>query len=396
MSHDVNDASPADGASPPVAAGTPSRAVPRILFGAVALIAVSMITLVYHARRGTNQVALASMPKAVTAVRAIATTYRPQVRLIGTVEPWQSARISPQLVSAFVSSVVVRPGDRVRRGDVLATLNCKNANFAIQSAAGQAKALEERARALAQETARFEEMGQGGFVSPNELDQRRAQIATTQAQLEAQRGQLGKSSLEVSDCVLRAPFDGEVAERLVDPGAFVRPGTTLLSVIDRRLLRITGDAPETSLAATAPEVPVKVHLLATARDLSAKISRRAPAADPITRTIHFEIDLDAKDLALPTGTTADLTIEVGEPQPAIVIPLVAASVRGTKASVFVADGESVKKRSVKVLGERDGKLFVAPDLKEGSAVVTEGRATIADGDKVLAKVVAPDDERAAR
>jgi len=37
----------------------------------------------------------------------------------------------------------------------------------------------------------------------------------------------------VSDCVLRAPFDGEIATRLVDPGAFVRPGTSIVSVIDR-------------------------------------------------------------------------------------------------------------------------------------------------------------------
>ncbi len=374
---------------PEAASAPPStsrRFVPWVIGGATLVVALVVLALVLRAESTTNRVALAAVPKPVTAVHPTLTSYRGLVRLIGTVEAWQSARISPQLVSAYVSTVLVRPGDHVKRGDVLATLDCKNANYASQGAAAQAKILQERAQALARETARFEEMGQGGYVSANELEQRRAQTASTVGQIEAQRAQIGSRGLEVSDCVLRAPFEGEVGARLVDPGAFVRPGMALVTVVDRRMLRVTAEAPETALAAAAPGTPAALRFLATGKQSTAPISRRAPSADPQTRSVHFEIDLESSKLDVPVGTTVEIKIEVGTAEDAIELPLLAASVRENKAVVFLVEGDVAKKRSLKVLGERGGSLFLERGLGAEAQVVTEGRSTLADGDKVFAKL----------
>jgi hypothetical protein len=67
------------------------------------------------------------------------------------------------------------------------------------------------------------------------------------------------------------------------------------------------------------------------------------------------------------------------------IPSVAAKARGNKASVFVVDGNVAKKVDVPLLGEREGQLFVAPELAPETLVVTEGRAHLANGDRVLVK-----------
>jgi len=368
---------------------TRSRKVPAVISATAALVVVVLVLLLLRSQAETSKVALDASPKPVTAVRAQAARWRATQRLVGTLEPWLFAKVSPQLISAYVSSVVVRPGDHVRRGDVLATLDCKNATYASQGTAAQARSLEERERALASETARLEEMSAGGYVSTNELEQHKAQIATTRAQIEAARAQTASRSLEVNDCVLRAPFEGEIGARLVDPGAFVRPGTTLVTVVDRKLVRVTADAPETVVAAVAPKSRVKVTLLATGAQLEATIARRAPAADPVTRTVHFEIDLDPKGDLIPVGTTAAITVESGAPIEATQIPLTAANVRGERASLFVLDGNIARKRSLKILGEREGALFVERALPDGAAVVTEGRALLADGDTVVAKVDAP-------
>jgi multidrug efflux pump subunit AcrA (membrane-fusion protein) len=121
----------------------------------------------------------------------------------------------------------------------------------------------------------------------------------------------------------------------------------------------------------------------------AKIARRAPAADVATRTVHFEMDVDDADRSLPVGTTAELRIEVGEPEPATAIPLYAATVRGKKAQLFVVTGDVAKKRTVLVEGEREGRLFVEPSLVAGSKVVTEGRALLEDNDRVTALLEPP-------
>src|SRR5262249_9883274 len=256
---------------------------------------------------------LASAPKLVTVIAAIAASYRPSRTYVGTLEPWVEAKIGPQLVSAYVDTVLVRPGAVVKKGDVLATLDCRNASASSQAVAMQARALEARQQAILHESTRVQELLDGGFVSPNEAEQKSAQSAEQEAQLLATRAKLLGTSLEVNDCVLRAPFAGEVATRSIDPGAFARPGTSIVSIVDRGTIRIVADAPEADFNVIAPGSKVEVHLLATKKDLSGTIARRAPAADPTTRTVHFELDIDDPTRELPVGTTADLHIDVGNP-----------------------------------------------------------------------------------
>jgi membrane fusion protein, multidrug efflux system len=219
-------------------------------------------------------------------------------------------------------------------------------------------------------------------VSANEAEQVSAQSASESAQLQAGKAQLARSSLEVNDCVLRAPFDGEVATRDIDPGAFVRPGMALVSVVDRSVVRVTADAPEVDFAVVEPGTKVKMHLLATRQDVVGVIARRSPSADSGTRTIHFEIDVPNAARTLPVGTTAELTIDVGQPLPASAIPLSAAAVRSGKVTLFVVEGDTAHVRVVPLLGEREGVLYLDPTLKPGTEVVLEGRALLQDGDKV--------------
>ena len=183
-------------------------------------------------------------------------------------------------------------------------------------------------------------------------------------------------------CAAARGSRAEVATRSADPGSFLRPGTSLISLVDRRTVRITADVPEIDFDVVQPGAPVRIHVLATARDLTSTIARRAPAADSSTRTIHFELDVPDPERAIPVGTTAELHIDVGEPSAAVEIPLVAAAVRGDKASVFVAQGDVAHARTVVVKGESGGKLYLQPDLAAGSLVITEGRALLEDGDRI--------------
>jgi RND family efflux transporter MFP subunit len=329
-------------------------------------------------------VALSSSPKPVTVVAPRETTYRASRTYVGTIEPWVEAKVGPQIVQGFVDTVLVRPGASVKKGDVLATLDCRNASATSQAVAMQARALEGHQEALAHEASRVQGLLDGGFVSANEAEQKVAQSASEQAQLLATRAKLLGTALEVGDCILRAPFDGEVATRNIDPGAFVRPGVAIVSIVDRSVVRITADAPEADFAVIAPDTLVAVRELSTGTDLSARVSRRAPAADPSTRTIRFELDMPNPDRKVAVGTTAELRILVGEPLPSLEIPLTAASVRNGNASVFVVEGDRVHVKVVPVRGEVEGKLYVEPKLPPGSRVVTEGRALLADGDVVVA------------
>ena len=367
-----------------------------LLVGIGAVVALGLI-LVARASSHVNNVALASEPKGVTVVEARAASYRPFRRYVGTISPWVEARIGPQLIAAYADTVLVRPGDTVKRGQVIATLDCRNASASSKAISMQARAIQTEQEALAHEAARIAELKEGGFASPNEIEKHAADSASKQAQLMETQANMQRATLEVNDCILRAPFAGEIAARMVDPGAFVRPGSAVATVVDRGNVRVVAEVPEADFGVAGPGTPVVIRALATGKDLQAKIARRSPAADLATRTVHLEIDVPDPDRSLPVGTTAELTIEVGQPSPATEVPLIAAAVRGAKATVYLLDeSHTVRKSVFAVKGERGGSLFLDPSLKSGSRVVTEGRALLKDGDRVEAKLDASPSGRSSK
>jgi membrane fusion protein (multidrug efflux system) len=360
-----------------------------ILAGTLAVLGLGFF-LVVRASARVNKVTLASRPKLVTVIEARAASYRPRRRYVGTISPWVEASVGPQLIAAYVDTVLVRPGDVVKRGQVIATLDCRNASASSKAITMQARAIQTEQEALAHEAARIAELKEGGFASPNEIEKHAADSASKEAQLMETQAKMQRATLEVNDCVLRAPFAGEIATRLVDPGAFVRPGSAVAMLVDRETVRVVAEVPEADFGVVGTGTPVRIRALATGQELQAKIARRSPAADLATRTVHLEIDVPDPQRTLPVGTTAELTIEVGQPSPATEVPLIAAAVRGKKATMYVVDATQTSHKSVfRVIGEHGGSLFVDPSLRPGTRVVTEGRALLRDGDRVQAKLDAP-------
>jgi membrane fusion protein (multidrug efflux system) len=364
------------------------RVIVAVGAGALLLI-LGVVLLSIHASRGVNHVALEAAPRPVTVIVARGATYRETRTYVGAVEPWIEANVGPQYISAYVLTVLVRPGDTVKNGQVLATLDCSSPNATTRAVQMQARAAGARVGAAADEAARMTTLLDGGFVAPNEVEQKTAVSLSEAAQLLESQANVLKTSLDVRDCVLRAPFDGEVGTRSFDPGAFVHPGAAIVSVVDRDTVRVVVDASEKDFGALAPSTAVQIDILATGTHVSAPISRRAPRADARTRTIHFEVDLPDPARQYPTGSTAVVHVEVGKAVPATEVPIYAATQDEGKAKLFVVDHDVAHAKTLPVTGEVGGGAYFAPSvLPVGSRVVVEGRALLTDGDRVVARVEA--------
>lgn len=367
-----------------------SRAIIAGIVCATVLLGGAAVALSLRASHRINRVPLSDSPRLVMTAAAERGQYRDSRTYVGAARPWVEADVGPQFVSAYVVTVLVRPGAVVRSGQVLATLDCANPSAATRAAKMEAQAINERLRAAADEAKRISSLADGGFAAPNEAEQKLALSAADLASLQASKANLLKSSLYVRDCVLRAPFDGEVATRSMDPGSFARPGNAIVSVVDRGTVRVTVDAPEKDFSAVLPGTLVEIEMVATDSRVTAPIARTAPKADPKTRTVHFEVDLPDPKRQYPVDTTALVHVEVGSPVAATRIPIYAATQASGKARLFVVEGSIAHARTLPVLGESGGALFFKPDvLPAGSAVVVEGRALLSEGDKVSAKTFAP-------
>src|SRR5262249_7384893 len=158
----------------------------------------------------------------------------------------------------------------------LATLDCRNASATTKAVEMQARAIATQQKATAGEAARMRQgADKGGFISQNEVGIKVAQGANQEAPPPQPRTKPAPMLLGDSDCVLRAPFDGEVATRSLDPGAFVRPGMPVVSIVDRATARFTADAPESDFGVVAPGTRVRVRVYATNTDVDGIVARRA-------------------------------------------------------------------------------------------------------------------------
>jgi len=352
----------------------------------VAVLVLALVGLYARAAARTNHVALSQSPKPVTTVTVTAASFQHAREYVGITAPWVEAKVGPQYVSAYVASVLYRPGATVRRNDVLATLDCRFTAAASRETAAHARSMAHRQRAQQHEAQRVQEMTAGGFASVNEVEQLRAKAEAESAQIESVRASLMARKIEVRDCVLRAPFDGDVLARFVDPGAYVRPGEPVMTVADRSTIIVAGDAPEDDFEAVAPGTQVAIDVRALKAKLRAPITRRTPRAEHATRTVHFEIDVRDPDRRIPVGATALLRVPVGEPEAVTQLPSRAATRNGDKATVFVVTSGVAHRREVPVVGYRGGMLSVPPKaLPAGTQIVLDGRSLLTDGDGVQAR-----------
>jgi RND family efflux transporter MFP subunit len=304
---------------------------------------------------------------------------------VGALRPWVEAKVGPQFNSAYVETVLVRPGAVVTKGQVLATLDCRHEAAQTAAISSKAKAIAASQRAISHEAARTSSLLDGGFVSANESELITAKSDSEAAALAGEEADLMRSTLDVNDCILRAPFDGEIFLRLVDPGSFVRPSTTMLGIVDRNTIRMTADAPESDFDSIAPGAKVRVHIVSINLDIPATIARRAPSADLGTRTVHFEIDIDNSNRRIPVDTTGEVRVPVGEPVPATAVPIRDVTMNDLKATLFTIDGDIAHRQTLVELGEVGADVFFAPDaLEPGTRIVAEGRALLKDGDRITA------------
>ncbi|HSI04892.1 MAG: efflux RND transporter periplasmic adaptor subunit [Myxococcota bacterium] len=310
--------------------------VPAAIAGFLLCMLIGGLILLRSHRMRATPAAAEEVETSVGVVKATSTVYANTRRYVGRLEPWAHAIVGPKTLSAYVAAVMVRPGDDVVKGDVLATLDCRNA----LAAGSQHQAPESASTA---------------------------------------------SSRGSADCTFRAPFDGEVATRTADPGTFVAPGQAILTLVDRSTVRLVIDVPESDFTHVTPGTAVTIRSLATGGSVTSRISRRAPAADMNSHSVSVEIDLTDDEKLLPLGTMAEITTQLGEPASASEIPASAAKIRGDIATVMVIDGDTVSRVRVKLLGERDGKVYVEPSLSAGTQVVVDSSKQLRDGDHVVVR-----------
>lgn len=216
----------------------------------------------------------------------------------GVVEAVRQTVLAAQVPGAVVA-LDVKAGDRVRAGQVLLRLDAQAAQQTAAAGTAQLQAARAAQEAATREYERQQQLYQKRYISQAALERAEAQFRAAQAQAQAQLASAGAAHTQSGFYVLKAPYDGVVADVAVVLGDMALPGRPLLTVYDPAALRVSARIPQSAAAALQPGARLQVELPGTAARLEAARWTLLPSADPATHTQELRLELPAGTAAVP-------------------------------------------------------------------------------------------------
>jgi membrane fusion protein, multidrug efflux system len=214
-------------------------------------------------------------------------------------------------------------------------------------------------------------------------DQALASARQLRADIQAQSSSLQLAERELRDTVIRAPFQGYVAERLVSLGQFVQPQTPIMRIVRLQPLKLTADVPEKFGPWIETGRPLSVHVDAFPdQTFGGQVVRIGPSVNLKSRAFAIEGEVPNPDGRLKPGTFARVQITTDHVDRAVTIPASAVQSRYGTNRVFVVHDGALSGREV-ILGDRIGdRVEVSKGLDAGTPLVANDVEQLADGMKV--------------
>jgi RND family efflux transporter MFP subunit len=226
-----------------------------------------------------------------------------------------------------------------------------------------------------------------GFISKNAFDTAQSQYAIAAANLAAARAALASSNLSVADTVVRAPFNGQIASRSVEPGERVAVDSKLFDVVDLTQLELEAPVPVGEIGRVRIGQPVSIRFDGVDAAVAATVTRINPAAQPGSRSIMVYIQVPNPTATLRVGMFGTGSVTVGITPNALVVPASAVRTDGSSHSVYALAGAKLVEVPVATAatGDADGASWtqlVNPPLKEGQQVVKNNLGALRIGSTV--------------
>ena len=340
--------------------------------------------------------------------------------------PYQEIDVMAK-VAGFVKEINVDIGDRVRSGQLLATLEVPE----MQDDLTKAKAAVDRAQAdvthardeldrakAAHEIADLSysrlaavAKKQPGLVAQQEIDDAHSKDLVAEAQVSAAQSAIAAANQQVSvnqaDVAkiktlmdytrVTAPFDGVITKRYADLGSMIQAGTAsqtqtmpLVRLSENSLLRLILPVPESAVPSVHMGQQVEVKVPTLKRSFPGKVVRFAEKLSLETRTMDTEVDVVNPSLVLIPGMYAEVNLKLAQRNEVLAVPLTAVDGDSGNASaggvMVVTHNNRIEPRRIQLGLETANRVEVRSGLNEGDLVVIGSRSALQLGEEVRPKV----------
>jgi len=381
-------------------AGNPIRRHPIVTLGIIVFIAVAALV----AFRLTSGAKTDPRKNRILTVGTMAPIKQDlDVRLTYTADliPNQLVNVFSR-VDGYIAKIYVDKGDLVKASQLLVEIDHTDYIHALNQA--KANLLSAKAKVVQQDAAvrnaaltldRMQALIKDQFVSQQDLDtalvNRDAAVAlqdSLRAQVQQMTVALAQAETNLAYSYIRAPFAGYIAERNLDPGAYVSGTTASTSTVSRGILSVHDvETVRTLIEVVEKDVPlVQIGQRADVRAeaypnevFEGRVTRIVQALNRATRTMTVEVDLPNKDHRLKGGMFARVEVLVGKHSQAIQIPLDAVSRLEESQYVYVVKDGKAHQVPVELGARAENRVEVVKGLAGDEQLIVSGKDLVSEG-----------------
>jgi HlyD family secretion protein len=228
-----------------------------------------------------------------------------------------------------------------------------------------------------------EEAYRQAIVGKSQNELRQQQLAAARAALAQAKANLAFLRQQLEETLIRAPFDGWIAQRFVDVGMTIGQGTPVARLVDLSRLYFEAVLPETLLQEVRVGMPVQVRVDAfPERTFTGKVEAIYPATADNARNLRIRITLtNPSDLPLKTGLFARGNITLRTYRNVPLTPKLALIEKGDATRVFVVENNVARSRLVRIRATNTEVVY-AEGVRPGEQVVVRGQDLISEGQPV--------------
>jgi multidrug efflux system membrane fusion protein len=294
-----------------------------------------------------------------------------------------------------LTSVDFREGQDVHKGDVLAQIDPRTYQAALDNAVAK-KAQDQAQLANARlDLARYQKLVANNYTSAQQADTAKAQVAQFEALVQQDQAQIDTARTQLGYTTITSPIDGRTGMRQVDPGNIVHAADATGMVVITQLepISVLFTLPQQALSAVAKAMTEgNAPVLAMAQDAAGGVAKLLDTGtltvldnqvDPTTGTIKLKAVFPNAQHRLWPGGFVSVRLRSETAKDAVVVPPSAIQRGPRGAYVFVVGEDATAKRQAITVGYEDEQgSVVASGLKGGETVVTDGASRLSDGSKV--------------
>ena len=284
-----------------------------------------------------------------------------------TVVSLNNSQISAE-ISGQIIELSIQTGSEVKKGDLLAKIDCESYQIAKQRASAALNAAYARKKYAKQRLDDAKHLEKRRVLSTDELNLRNSEANAIAADAGVLNADLKESLRQLSKCKITAPFDAVVVERLASLGDYTTPGSPLVKLLDLNNLEVSGKIQQQDVDSL--KAAEKISFVVDRKSYPVKLRTIVPLVD--SRIRSYELRLEFTGNASSTGAAGRLHWTSPLPH----IPADYLVQRNGQLGVFIADNNSAYFHHLEGIGNG---LPAPIDLPANSKIITTGRYGLVNG-----------------